>query len=83
MTVKQTLIYYIYLKLTIRNDNTAHYMNMWYKLHTFHNILLKYAHILLIFVMKYNQKCYEIEYCISSEPSFNMHGFMHALHKML
>ena len=45
MTVKQTLIDYIYSRLNIRKYNTAHYMNIWYKMHTYHNILLKYAHI--------------------------------------
>ena len=49
-----------YLKLNIRNHNTAHYMNIWYKMHTFHNILLKFAHIFRIFVMKYNKKCNEM-----------------------
>ena len=45
MTVKQALIEYSYSRLNIRKCNTAHYMNIWYKMHTYHNILLKYAHI--------------------------------------
>ena len=35
-------------------------MNIWYKMHTFHNILLKYAHIFMIYVVKYNTKFHEM-----------------------